>query len=235
MVYDLIIVIPAHNEALRLPVVLTAYNNFFSQSGIKYKIIVVDNASTDNTYSAIKQLNLVSVELIQENGLGKGRAVKTGFAVALTMDSDYIGFIDADGSTEAQEFFRLYQLSKNFDGVIASRLLPGAQVYGRTFSRQLVSRSFKFIRNLIVYLPFVDTQCGAKIFKSSVLAKIINQLTVTDMAFDVQLLYLMYKHKFFIKEEPTIWTHVDASSTFSSPLALVKTARKMFSSIAKIK
>lgn len=235
MTYDLIIVIPAHNEARRLPVVLTAYNEFFSQSGIKYKIIVVDNASTDNTFSLVKQLNLASVELVQEQGLGKGRAVKTGFTVALNIDSNYIGFVDADGSTKAQEFFRLYQLAKNFDGVIASRLLPGAQVYGRTFSRQLVSRSFKFIRNLIVYLPFVDTQCGAKIFKSSVLAKIINELTVTDMAFDVQLLYLLYKHKFFIKEEPTIWTHVGASSTFDSPLALFKTARKMFSSIAKIK
>lgn len=235
MTYDLIIVIPAHNETNRLPTVLIAYNNFFNSCGLNYKIIVVDNASTDNTFKVISDLLLPSVLVIQENNIGKGRAVKTGFELALTMDANYIGFLDADGSTKPQEFFRLYEVGKNFDGVIASRLLPGSQVYGRTFFRQLVSKGFKFFRNMFVYLPFVDTQCGAKIFKSSVLAKIINQLTITDMAFDVQLLYLMYKQKFSIKEEPTIWTHVGASSTFDSPLALFKTARKMFSSIAKIK
>ena len=146
-----------------------------------------------------------------------------------------VGFVDADGSTTAKEFFRLFQVAKSFDGVIASRLLPGSQVYGRSFWRQTVSRLFKVFRNLIIFLPFADTQCGAKIFKKEVIINILPSLTIADMAFDVQLLAHMYRNKHLIREEPSIWVHTGNSATFNSPLALIKTAWKMVVSIYKIK
>ena len=235
MSLELIIVVPAHNEAKRLPTVLKEFVDLFGGSQINYKIIIVDNASIDGTAEVVGKLNLPEVLIIKEERLGKGRAVKTGFERALEFDSKYIGFVDADGSTPAKEYLRLFKVAQSFDGVIASRLLPGSQVYGRNILRQIISKSFRFFRGLLVPLPFLDTQCGAKIFKTEAIRQIIDDLTITDMAFDVQLLLLLYENKFFIREEPSIWVHTGASATTSSFSPLVRAGLKMFKSLLKIK
>jgi glycosyltransferase involved in cell wall biosynthesis len=235
MAIDLIVVFPAHNEAKRLPQVLVQYCSCFEQKKIKYNIIVVDNASTDDTFALVSNCHWPAVEVIKENRLGKGRAIKSGWEKALAQNSNYLAFVDADGSTTAEEFFRLYQLSQKYDGLIASRLIPGARIFGRSFGRQIVSLMFRLIRNLIIKLPFIDTQCGAKIFKTSAIKKVIDKLTIYDMAFDVQLLALLLKEKFIIKEEPTTWIHTADSATFNSPLSLFKTAKKMFFSLWQIR
>lgn len=235
MSYELVVIIPAHNEAKRLPVVLSDYVKVFELNNISHRFVVVNNGSTDNTKNVINDLNFTNVLVIDEERLGKGRAVKTGFEKALELNCDYVGFVDADGSTTAKEFLRLYNMAKSFDGVIASRLLPGSQVYGRSFSRQTVSKLFKLIRNLFIRMPFSDTQCGAKVFRSEAIKEIINKLTVTNMAFDVQLLLNLYNKRFLIREEPSLWVHTGNSATFNSPLSLMKNGWKMFKSLIKIK
>ncbi len=232
---ELIVVVPAHNESKRLPLVLSDYIQIFETNKLNYKFIVVNNKSTDNTATVINNLNFTNVTVVNEDRLGKGRAVKTGFEHALEAGCDYVGFVDADGSTTAKEFLRLYNMAKSFDGVIASRLLPGSQVYGRSFSRQTVSKLFKLIRNFFVYMPFSDTQCGAKVFRSEAINAVLKDLTIDDMAFDVQLLLSLYNKRYLIREEPSIWVHTGNSATFNSLTSLIKNGWKMFKSLLKIK
>lgn len=235
MSLELIIIVPAHNEAKRLPIVLREYVKVFKAKEIKCQFVIVNNNSSDGTFGVIENLKLDNVSVISEDRQGKGRAVKTGFEKAIEIGCEYVGFVDADGSTTAKEFLRLYNVAKSFDGVIASRLLPGSQVYGRSFWRQVISRLFKLIRNCFVFIPFSDTQCGAKIFKLEAVKAVINDLTITDMAFDVQLLLNLYNKRYFIKEEPSIWVHTGDSATFSSPFSLIKNGWRMFLSLLKIK
>ena len=85
-------------------------------------------------------------------------------------------------------------------------------------------------------MPFVDTQCGAKIFKKHVIKKILPSLEVNNMSFDVELLFLITKAGFKVKEIPTIWIdNSDSSAALGTPLNLLKTGFNMFITLLKIR
>jgi len=212
------IVIPAYNEERRIERTLRAYHAFFAEKqqelGLMCEFVVVLNGCTDKTIAVVEHvrsdLGGDNIIIIDTPKPGKGCAIKTGFADALVRNNDLIGFVDADMATEPAAFFDLIvQLheSDGADGVIASRYMPGAQIYPeRPLYKRWGSR--------IIYEPFVklffglsyyDLQCGAKIFKRPVIRTITPHLTVEQWAFDVELLYLCKKYGFDIKEVPTVW------------------------------
>ena len=53
-----------------------------------------------------------------------------------------------------------------------------------------MSKGFNFIVRALFLIPHKDTQCGAKLFKRKVIEKIVDELHLTQWAFDVNLLYL---------------------------------------------
>jgi len=208
------IIIPAHNEERRIEKTIRAYHLYFSQqqeiTGLFFELIIVLNGCKDNTLSVVENIrtelhsNIIVIDML---AAGKGLAIKTGFVNALTRSNDIIGFVDADMATAPEAFFDLVKQIHNSDGIIASRYMPGAQIFPeRPMYKRWGSR--------IIYEPFVklffglsyyDLQCGAKLFKRAVIEKVTPELTVAQWAFDVELLYLCKKYGFFIKEIPTVW------------------------------
>ena len=73
-------------------------------------------------------------------------------------------------------------------------------------------RIFQNIIRGILIIPFRDTQCGAKIFKSEAIEKVIHKIGMTSWAFDIEILYLLKKAGFIIKEVPTVWSNQDYST-----------------------
>jgi glycosyltransferase involved in cell wall biosynthesis len=149
--------------------------------------------------SAIRILNL--------RGAGKGYAIAQGFGDALLRDNTLIGFVDADMATEPQYFYQLVTELGNYDGIIASRYMPGASV---TPPRPLIKRwgskiFYETLVRLLFHIQYDDYQCGAKLFTRRVIEKIAPELQVKQWAFDVELLYLCRLHGFTIKEVPTVW------------------------------
>ena len=105
------IIIPAHNEAERISPTLEAYIAFFgkkkSGEGLDFEIIVINNASKDNTLDVVKEFSRKCKELRWldfEQG-GKGFAIIQGFKEAR---KKYVGFTDADMSTSPKDFYDLY-------------------------------------------------------------------------------------------------------------------------------
>jgi glycosyltransferase involved in cell wall biosynthesis len=208
------IIIPAHNEERRIEKTIRAYHLYFSQqqeiTGLFFELIIVLNGCKDNTLSVVENIrtelhsNIIVIDML---AAGKGLAIKTGFVNALTRSNDIIGFVDADMATAPEAFFDLVKQIHNSDGIIASRYMPGAQIFPeRPMYKRWGSR--------IIYEPFVklffglsyyDLQCGAKLFKCAVIEKVTPELTVAQWAFDVELLYLCKKYGFSIKEIPTVW------------------------------
>ena len=76
------IVIPAHNEAKRLPPSLEKIDSFLSQQDFTYEVLVVENGSTDGTFeiaeSFIEKMPYLCV--IHEEQRGKGVSGQTGDA-----------------------------------------------------------------------------------------------------------------------------------------------------------
>lgn len=207
------IVIPAHNEEHRLPPVLRCYAEYFFQSlENDFEILVVVNGSTDRTAEAARSIaeDYPQIRVIEEPGrIGKGGAIILGAKAA---QGEWIGFVDADGATTAEEFDRLCRCTQNTDGVIASRWKEGAQVNVQQKGlRLLSSRLFNGLIRLVLGLRYEDTQCGAKIFTAKAWRTILPNIGTTRFAFDVDLLFQLKRHGFRILEEPTVWSDVEGS------------------------
>ena len=200
------IIIPAHNEERRISKTLEEYGKFFSGKLKKeFEIIVVLNACSDNTLGIVKkfQKKYSQIKYLEFRQAGKGFAITGGFKTA---KGDLIGFVDADGSTSAEEYYRLIERICNADGIIASRYIKGAVVSPKqSLQRIIVSRIFNFMIRALFLMNYKDTQCGAKIFRKEAVRKILPALGITHWAFDVDLLYQMKRNGFKVKEVSTIW------------------------------
>lgn len=208
------ITIPAHNEEGRIGKTLDAYHEFFSKksqeaTGFAYEFIVVLNGCTDNTRAVVQERanQFGDIRIIDSLKAGKGLAVRIGFEDALTRNNDLIGFVDADMATRPGQFWDLITNLGNNDGLIAGRYMPGSKIFPKRppikeWGRRLVYQPLVW---LLFGLTYYDNQCGAKLFARRVLQAVVPFLTVTQWAFDVELLFLCKKMGFKIKEQPTIW------------------------------
>jgi len=215
----LTIIIPAYNEEKRIANTLEEYGKFFlnlkKNKEIETKIIIVINNTQDRTEEIVKKY-IKKYEIISYLNFkrgGKGFAITEGFKEALKDNkSSIIGFVDADMATTPEVFYKLVKNIGNYQGIIASRYLPGAQVYPKqSFKRVLVSRVYNFLIRILFLLPYRDTQCGAKIFKRKALEKILPEIGMTKWAYDLDLIYLMKRNKFKILEFPTNWSDKEYS------------------------
>ncbi|MCX5924834.1 MAG: glycosyltransferase [Candidatus Dependentiae bacterium] len=232
------IIIPAHNEEKRIRKTIETYHEFFSTINLNYQLntelIVVLNGCTDNTLEVVQECaytrpNIIIIDIIEA---GKGLAVKTGFADALTRDNDLIGFVDADMATSPRYFYDLITHIHSHDGVIASRYMPGAYIsphrpFVKKWGRKLVYNSL--VRHLFK-LNFYDYQCGAKLFKRTTIEKVTPYLTAAQWAFDVELLYLCSLLGFAIHEMPTTWF-----DQAGSKLKIMSSGSRMLTSLFDMK
>lgn len=216
----LTIIIPAHNEEKRILKTLIAYTDYFKKNGVSKNIstnfLIVINNSKDKTYDIVKDFSK-SNELVSFINLirgGKGYAITEGFKHILSSNNipDLIGFVDADMATLPEDYHILVNNLRNNDGIIASRYIPGAIVNPKPqFKRVIASRVFNLLIRSLFLMPFRDTQCGAKIFKTSAITKIVKNLAFSQWAFDLDLLYALKKFGFRVIEFPTKWSDKEYS------------------------
>jgi len=160
---------------------------------------------------------------------GKGFAIRKGFEV---VSDDIVGFTDADNSTTAEEFDKLLQKIKSADVVIGSRYAPGASEIQRVnLLRKVAGKLFHIAVRVITWLPFYDTQCGAKVFQKKVIDTITPELQVNDMAFDIEILLACKYYKFNVAEVPVAWSEGEASTSITARSILIKSIQMLFSVI----
>ncbi len=208
------IIVPAHNEQQRIGTMLKTYYQFFDTLEQKEKItcefIIVLNGCSDNTLDVVQNASQYfkqTVIIIDLPQAGKGLAIKAGFENALKRNNDLIGFVDADMATRPHYFYDLIKNIGNYDGIIASRYMPGSHLdpprpWIKKWGRRIVYNS---LVRLLFGLNFYDYQCGAKLFTHNVIKKVTPHLTAKQWAFDIELLYLCALFDFKIKEIPTTW------------------------------
>jgi hypothetical protein len=165
------------------------------------------------------------------NPIGKGGALIEGLKLA--GQAEIIGYVDADGATGPAAVIELIPLLQQADCVFGSRWLPGSVlVKAQPKLRQLFSRGFHFIVELLFWMHVQDTQCPCKLMRRAAVEKIHPYLTIADLAFDVNLLVAMKQAGCRLLEVPIHWTDVEGSKVTGS---IFRQSLTMFLSVLRVR
>lgn len=216
------VIIPCYNEEERLSV-----RDFkeFVENNHGYHLCFVNDGSTDETLEVLKRVrrgNEESISIVDcvTNG-GKAEAVRQG-ALHLLQDRqlDYIGYLDADLSTDLNDFKSLVNTIEHseFKIVSGSRISRMGADITKQSARQIISKTINLIIQKILGMKFKDTQCGAKIMDRDMAALVLTKKFVTRWLFDVEIFvrirksYGVERAKEIICEQPLKrWIHADGS------------------------
>ena len=205
------IIIPAYNEAARLPGTLEQVDAFLSRQPFTSEILVIENGSSDGTFEIARAMEnkISNLNVIHEDIRGKGWAVRQGMLAAA---GDFRFICDADLSMPIEELLRfLPPLLEEMPIAIASREAPGAVRYNEPEFRHLVGRAFNLVVRLLILKGLNDTQCGFKCFRADVAEKIFPLVTIKGWTFDVEALFIARKTGYTIIEIPIPWYYKSQS------------------------
>ncbi len=205
---ELSVVIPAFNEEARLPRSLTRIRDYLLRAHPASEIIVVDDGSTDHTADAVRSLQKETPGLqllVNEQNRGKGYSVRKGILAAR---GEVTLFTDADLSAPIEEAEKLLAALRSADVAIGSRALDRRliQVH-ESRSRELAGILFNLMVRLATGLPFKDTQCGFKAFRTDRARMVFEQQTIEGFGFDPEILFLAKHHGLRTVEVPVVWAH----------------------------
>jgi dolichyl-phosphate beta-glucosyltransferase len=216
-VLDLSVVIPAFNEAERLPSTLSSVHEFLSESGKSFEIIVVDDGSTDRTAAVVDEfsarLSSPERELRRLNlatNSGKGHAVRFG---VLNARGRRILLSDADCSSPIGELRRLEEaLDNGADVAIGSRGITSAETRVDSLpSRRFAGTIFNTAVRILLLPGIRDTQCGFKLYRRDVALRIFCGSRLNRYGFDVETLFIARALGYDVAEVPINWRHVAGS------------------------
>ena len=237
---SLLLLIPAYNEEKRIEPVLRDYAEYFQKnySG-HFRLVVVLNGCRDNTLAVVQRVakefpSISALDFAQP--IGKGGALIEGLRLATDPDdpAELIGYVDAYGATSPKTLHQLAQLvTGGTDCVIGSRWLPGAILHqSQTRMRRFVSRSFHAIVECLFWMHIADTQCPGKVMRRAAIEKVHGNLLLSDLSFDVNLLYALKHAGFSIKEVPIEWTDIGGSKVTQT---LLRSSLVMFLSVVRLR
>lgn len=211
------IIVPAFNEATRLPETLRAIAAYLAGKPFSAEIIVVDDGSTDGTAAiASAALPASAVRVLREPHRGKGATVRAGMLAA---SGERVLFTDADLAVPIEEVDRmLAAIEGGYGMVIGSREGDGASREGEPAFRHIMGRVFNRLVRLIAVPGIDDTQCGFKLFRADAMAKIVPRLRLYGSespvvrgarvtGFDVEVLVIARRQGFCIREQPVRWRY----------------------------
>ena len=209
------VVIPAFNEAARLPSYLDEVVAFLEGRAEGYEIVVVDEGSTDATVAAVRAAaggNPALRVLPLGRNRGKGAAVRAGMLAAT---GGVRLFTDADGATPIAELKRLEPaLATGADIVIGSRALvdPAVSVRARPH-RVAAGRIFHWMVVRLGVRGVADSQCGFKLFTAAASKALFGELETAGFGFDVELLLRAQARGYRIVEVPVNWVDREGSKS----------------------
>lgn len=167
----LAILIPAYNEEKRIRDVILSIPQTFEKINEKV-IIVVNDGSTDNTLSAISDLDVIIIN--HQKNLGLGKSFQDGLKKAIELNVDILINIDSDGQFDTNDISKIISpiINQKADFVTASRFIdkknipdmPKVKYYGN----QLMSKMISWI----LQKKYNDVSCGFRAYNKEAMYRL---------------------------------------------------------------
>jgi len=207
------LIIPCYNEAERLKL------DVFLDSSELLKFLFVNDGSTDHTGDLIRaHLNERMFLRDLPKNVGKAEAVRLGMLYASETsplnDSEWIGYWDADLATPLSEInnFLTYAYSYEFpvESIWGSRVYRLGSSIRRSYRRHVLGRMFATFTGVFLGIQSYDSQCGAKLFRKSLIRCAFSDPFMSKWIFDVELL-MRLQHTNIIEYPLRTWSDVSGS------------------------
>jgi hypothetical protein len=225
---DLTIIVPAFNAAPLLPQCAQQFKEAAADGILApdlTQVIIVDDGSTDGTGSCAEELlapKFPRLRVIRfDKNSGKGAAVRAGVAAA---EAPLVLFTDVDMSVEPTDIPALVDALDSVDVAIGSRSVPESVVESFNVQRRIMGRTFNRFVQAVTGLPFLDTQCGIKAFRTPAARLLFHLTNARRFAFDVEILVLARQLGLEIAEVAVYWHEKRESSVrlLKDPLSMVR-------------
>ena len=212
---SLSIVIPAYNEAERLPATLERVHAYLAGRTDSFQeVVVVDDGSRDATPRIVQHFAAThpAFRLVSNPGnRGKGYAVRNGMLAAR---GEWRLFSDADLSAPIEELDKLLAAAERERAaiVIGSRAVDRRLVgVHQPFLREYSGRVFNLVMRLVAGLPFADTQCGFKLYSAAAAQAVFPRQLMDGFSFDVEDLVIAQLLGLKVHECGVRWNNVEGS------------------------
>lgn len=209
MSVDVSIVIPAYNEARRLPATLAGWQAFLATQARTWELLVADDGSRDQTAAVAASAGATVVRLGRNQG--KGGAVRAG---ALAARGAVIVYVDADMNVAPMHLAEALALIDRDADLVAGRRDLSAYAAAEGALRLVAGGLVQVTRRALVMSAIRDTQCGFKVFRRELALEVFRRARIRSFAFDIEVLFLARKLGARIVEMPVLTTY-RAESTFS--------------------
>ncbi len=213
------VVMPAYNEEYNLRTgVLDSVYDYLSDQDYSWEIVFVNDGSSDKTLEIARSFSEKhqNFRVLDESHKGKAGTLVAGI---LEAKGEIILFTDTDQATPIDQIEKFFsKFKEGNDIVIGSR--SGRE--GAPLIRKAMAYGFAVLRTVILRLPYKDTQCGFKAFKSTAAKKIFEKLKIfkssetasgasVSAGFDLEVLYIARKLGLKVAEVPVDWHHKEGT------------------------
>ncbi|GAB3500792.1 glycosyltransferase family 2 protein [Spirosoma knui] len=194
MTNKVFILIPSFNEG-------KVIRQTIRSLGEQYSIVLIDDASTDDTAGAVRDLPIYYLR--HDINLGQGAALQTGMDFALQQGADVVVHFDADGQHNAADIDRFITIleTQKVDVVLGSRFMRQEDLLAIPRLRRLLLRIARIINGLLTGLWLSDAHNGFRVMNRQALRVI--QLKENRMAHATEILMQIRRQQLRYIEYPT--------------------------------
>ncbi|MDD2239908.1 MAG: glycosyltransferase family 2 protein [Kiritimatiellae bacterium] len=216
MIHDkkIVVVMPAYNAAKTLR---KTYDEVMAQ-GVVDRVIVVDDASRDETAAMARELPHVHVHVHEQN-LGYGGNQKTCYRLALADGADVVIMVHPDYQYTPKLIPAMASLiaSGLYECVLGSRILGGGSLAGgMPWWKYVANRGLTFVENLLLGAKLSEYHTGYRAFSRDLLERLPLEKNSDDFVFDNEMLAQILWRGVFIAEVscPTLYFPEASSINF---------------------